>query len=110
MWINRIVLKRFEPFDNLPEMDDLPEMEEMIGERIDIWKRELKREAKREGREEGREEGGCRPFGRYLQVARGPGQEHRPAQSGAGYGQPELLSAGDHRPDNVFAHLRGPGH
>ncbi|MEN9472252.1 MAG: hypothetical protein RLZZ495_341, partial [Pseudomonadota bacterium] len=23
VWINRIVLKRFEPFDNLPEMDDL---------------------------------------------------------------------------------------
>ena len=57
VWINRIVLKRFEPFDNLPEMDDLPEMEEMIGERIDIWKRELKREAKREGREEGKLEG-----------------------------------------------------
>ena len=53
VWINRIVLKRFEPFDNLPEMDDLPEMEEMIGERIDIWKRELARQYKLEGREEG---------------------------------------------------------
>ncbi len=57
VWINRIVLKRFEPFDNLPEMDDLPEMEEMIGERIDIWKRELKRQYKLEGLQEGREEG-----------------------------------------------------
>ena len=57
VWINRIVLKRFEPFDNLPELDDLPEIEEMIGERIDIWKRELEREYKLKGMLEGKLEG-----------------------------------------------------
>jgi predicted transposase YdaD len=52
--------------DNLPELDDLPEMEEMIGERIDIWKRELKREGKREGRQEGKLEGQMQLLLRFL--------------------------------------------
>ena len=45
VWINRVVLKRFEPFmdlPNLPELDDLPEVQEMIEERIALWKQEIK--------------------------------------------------------------------
>ena len=41
VWINRVVLKRFEPLTDLPELHDLPEVQEMIEERIDAWKQNL---------------------------------------------------------------------
>ena len=69
VWINRVVLRRFNPQGDLPETQDLPEVQHMIGERIDIWKEQLlqqgvqqgmlagKLEGKLEGRLEGKLEG-----------------------------------------------------
>ena len=41
VWLNRVVLKRFELFDQLPELHDLPEVQEVIEEHIETWKNNL---------------------------------------------------------------------
>lgn len=53
MWINRVVLKRFEPLTNLPELHDLPEVQEMIEERIDAWKQNLVQQGVLQGIQQG---------------------------------------------------------
>ena len=53
VWINRVVLKRFESLTNLPELHDLPEVQEMIEERIDAWKHAIQQKALLQGIQQG---------------------------------------------------------
>ena len=53
VWINRVVLKRFNPQGDLPETKDLPEVQHMIGERIDIWKEQLLQQGMQQGLQQG---------------------------------------------------------
>ena len=48
-----MVLKRFEPLTNLPELHDLPEVQEMIEERIDAWKQNLVQQGVLQGIQQG---------------------------------------------------------
>jgi hypothetical protein len=41
VWINRVVLRRFNPKGDLPETQDLPEVQHMIEERIDSWSEQI---------------------------------------------------------------------
>ena len=56
VWINRVVLKRFEPLmelSDLPELHDLPEVQEMIEERIEMWKHNLVQQGVLQGFQQG---------------------------------------------------------
>ncbi len=53
VWINRVVLKRFEPLTNIPELHDLPEVQEMIEERIEAWKHNLVQQGVLQGFQQG---------------------------------------------------------
>ena len=56
VWINRVVLKRFEPLmelSDLPELHDLPEVQEMIEERIEAWKHAIQQKALLQGIQQG---------------------------------------------------------
>jgi predicted transposase YdaD len=74
VWINRVVLRRFNPQGDLPETQDLPEVQLMIGERIDIWKEQLLQQGvqqgmlagKLEGKLEGRLEGQVQLLRHFL--------------------------------------------
>jgi hypothetical protein len=58
VWLRWRVLKRFAPEkEQLPEVEDLEEVDNMLEKRVERWKKELKREALQEGRLEGRLEG-----------------------------------------------------
>jgi len=58
VWLRWKALKRFAPAEEqLPEMDDLEEVDNMLEKRVERWKKELKREALEEGRLEGRQQG-----------------------------------------------------
>jgi predicted transposase/invertase (TIGR01784 family) len=57
VWINRVVLRRFNPRGDLPETQDLPEVQHMIGERIDIWREQLIQQGMQQGMLEGKLEG-----------------------------------------------------
>ncbi|TXT38221.1 MAG: transposase [Comamonadaceae bacterium] len=57
VWFNRIVLRRFDPTGDLPEIQDLSEVQHMIGERIDIWKEQLIEQGMLAGKLEGKLEG-----------------------------------------------------
>lgn len=74
VWINRVVLRRFNPKGDLPDTQDLPEVQHMIGERIDIWKEQLieqgmlagKLEGMQQGKLEGKLEGQAELLRRFL--------------------------------------------
>jgi predicted transposase/invertase (TIGR01784 family) len=70
VWINRVVLKRFTPLDNLPELHDLPEVQEMIEERIEMWKQNLVQQGEYagilKGKLEGKQEGQAQLLLRFL--------------------------------------------
>jgi flagellar biosynthesis/type III secretory pathway protein FliH len=57
VWINRVVLRRFNPKGDLPDTRDLPEVQQMIGERIDIWKEQLIEQGMLAGKLEGMQQG-----------------------------------------------------
>ena len=52
-----MLLKRFEPLTNLPELHDLPEVQEMIEERIDAWKQNLVQQGVLQGIQQGIQQG-----------------------------------------------------
>jgi flagellar biosynthesis/type III secretory pathway protein FliH len=52
-----LVLKRFEPLTDLPELHDLPEVQEMIEERIDAWKHNLVQQGMLQGIQKGMQQG-----------------------------------------------------
>ena len=86
VWINRIVLRRFNPKGDLPETQDLPEVQHMIGERIDIWKEQLIEQGMLAGKIEGMQQG--------MQQGKLEGKlegVHEGMQQGKLEGQAELL-------------------
>jgi predicted transposase/invertase (TIGR01784 family) len=68
VWINRVVLKRVVPDENIPELNELQEIDNMLAERMDQWVEKLKQE----GRQKGRQEGEGRLLGRQLERRFGP--------------------------------------
>ena len=73
VWINRVVLKRFEPLTNLPELHDLPEVQEMIEERIDAWKQNLVQQGVLQGIQQGIQKGVLQGIqqGEYTGILKG---------------------------------------
>ena len=82
VWINRVVLKRFEPLNDLPELHDLPEVQEMIEERIDAWKHNLVQQGVLQGIRQGVQQGIQQ--GEYAGILKGK-------QEGQLEGQTQLL-------------------
>ncbi|MBU0499070.1 MAG: Rpn family recombination-promoting nuclease/putative transposase [Gammaproteobacteria bacterium] len=62
VWIKRLILRRFAPTDELPELQDLSEVNSMIAERVESWTQQWLRQ----GRQEGRQEGESRVLQRQL--------------------------------------------
>ena len=90
VWINRVVLKRFEPLTDLPELHDLPEVQEMIEERIDAWKHAIQQQALLQGIQQGIEKGVLQGIqqGEYTGILKGIQQGER---KGKLEGQMQLL-------------------
>ncbi len=57
VWINRVVLRRLMPGQEMPEVNELQEIDTMLAETVEEWTRQWKEDGLREGREEGRQEG-----------------------------------------------------
>jgi hypothetical protein len=53
VWINRIVLRRLMPSQDIPEVNELQEIDNMLAERVEEWTEQWKREGKLEGKLEG---------------------------------------------------------
>jgi DNA-binding transcriptional MocR family regulator len=49
VWINRIVLRRLMPGQDIPEVNELQEIDTMLAERVEEWTGQWKREGKIEG-------------------------------------------------------------
>lgn len=57
VWINRIILKRMVPGENIPEVNDLQEIDNMLAERVTQWTEKWKQEGMQQGRQEGIQKG-----------------------------------------------------
>ena len=74
VWINRVVLRRFNPKGDLPETQDLPEVQHMIEERIDSWSEQILQQGvqqgvllgMQQGKLEGKLEGQAQLLRRFL--------------------------------------------
>lgn len=53
VWINRIVLRRLMPGQQMPEVNELQEINAMLAETVEEWTRQWKQEGRQEGRQEG---------------------------------------------------------
>lgn len=71
-WIRHLVSRRYLPGEKLPEVPDLPEMKQMIEERMERWRQNLRQEALAQGMAEGIAQGGQESARRTLkrQLAR----------------------------------------
>ena len=67
VWINRVVIKRVIPGENVPELNELQEIDNMLAERVDQWVEKWKQEGHQTGRQEGRQEGEGRLLTRLLE-------------------------------------------
>ena len=57
VWINRVVLRRLMPGQEIPEVRELQEIDTMLAETVEEWTRQWKEEGLRQGLEEGRQKG-----------------------------------------------------
>ncbi|MBU0498704.1 MAG: Rpn family recombination-promoting nuclease/putative transposase [Gammaproteobacteria bacterium] len=57
VWIKRLILRRFAPAGELPELQDLSEVNSMIAERVESWTQQWLRQGIQQGRQEGRQQG-----------------------------------------------------
>ena len=57
VWINRIVLRRLMPGQEVPEVNELQEIDTMLAETVEEWTRQWKADGLQQGRQEGRQEG-----------------------------------------------------
>ena len=57
VWIRRLVLRRFAPEGDVPELQDLPETHHMISERVDSWTQEWLRQGMQQGMQKGIQQG-----------------------------------------------------
>lgn len=57
VWIRRLVLRRFTPEGDVPELQDLPETHHMISERVDSWTQEWLRQGMQQGLQRGMQQG-----------------------------------------------------
>ncbi len=52
VWINRVVLRKLVPDEDIPELAELQEIDNMLAERIEQWTEKWKWEGRQEGRQE----------------------------------------------------------
>jgi predicted transposase/invertase (TIGR01784 family) len=57
VWINRIVLRRLMPGQEIPEVNELQEIDTMLAETVDEWTKQWKEDGLREGRQQGLQQG-----------------------------------------------------
>jgi flagellar biosynthesis/type III secretory pathway protein FliH len=57
VWIRRLVLRRFTPEGDVPELQDLPETHHMISERVDSWTQEWLQQGLQQGMQQGMQQG-----------------------------------------------------
>jgi predicted transposase/invertase (TIGR01784 family) len=57
VWINRIVLRRLMPGQEVPEVNELQEIDTMLAETVEEWTRQWKADGLQQGRQEGLQEG-----------------------------------------------------
>ncbi len=57
VWINRVVLRRLMPGQELPEVNELQEIDTMLAETVEEWTRQWKEDGLREGRQQGLQQG-----------------------------------------------------
>ena len=53
VWINRVVLKRLVPETEIPEVNELSEVKEMLAERVTQWTEEWKQQGMQQGMQQG---------------------------------------------------------
>jgi len=57
VWINRIVLRRLMPGQDIPEVNELQEIDAMLAERVEEWTEQWKRDGLQQGLQEGLQQG-----------------------------------------------------
>lgn len=57
VWINRIVLRRLMPGQEVPEVNELQEIDTMLAETVEGWTQQWKEEGLQEGLQQGRQQG-----------------------------------------------------
>jgi predicted transposase/invertase (TIGR01784 family) len=57
VWINRIVLRRLMPGQEVPEVNELQEIDTMLAETVEEWTRQWKADGLQQGRQQGLQEG-----------------------------------------------------
>ena len=53
VWINRVVLKRLVPETEIPEVNELSEVKDMLAERVTQWTEEWKQQGMQQGMQQG---------------------------------------------------------
>jgi len=72
VWINRIVLRRLMPGQEIPEVNDLQEIDTMLAERVVEWTEKWKQDGLQQGKIEGKLEGETSLIERQLTRRFGP--------------------------------------
>lgn len=72
VWINRVVLRRLLPGQEIPEIQDLVEVETMLAEQVEEWTEQWKQQGLQEGLEQGRLAGARDSLKKFLEVRFGP--------------------------------------
>jgi hypothetical protein len=57
VWFHRVVLRRFAEQGNIPEVNDLNEVNDMISTRVESWTQQWMKEGMEKGRQEGEQSG-----------------------------------------------------
>jgi hypothetical protein len=65
VWVNRVVPRRFNPTETLPELQDLHEVHQMISERVDGWTQQWLQQGMQQGLQQGQAD-----FLRHLLVSK----------------------------------------
>jgi len=82
VWINRVVLRRLMPGQEIPEVKELQEIDTMLAETVEEWTRQWKADGLREGRQQGLQQG--------LQEGRQEGRQEGMQQGEAALLQKQL--------------------
>jgi len=72
VWINRIVLRRLMPGQEIPEVSELQEIDTMLAETVEEWTQQWKQEGLQQGLQQGEEQGERRLLEKLLERRFGP--------------------------------------
>jgi len=67
VWLNRVVIRKLVPGENIPELTDLQEIDNMLAERVEQWTRKWESAGRQKGRQEGCQEGESKLLLRLIQ-------------------------------------------